>query len=540
MLLLLLLPVLLLLLAVFKVQSWVKGLWPPRCGSLSAVACIEGLGTLAPKMQQLLMGMQRCAAGGGCEADRAAHQVCRGGFPAPPVAPLPQLHPAGGWVPLGCGWPGAPGSAAAQHSTAQCGCHVSRRPFPHWATLQALTKRPEGRPTAAQLFQHPWVRAHYRQLLAGHAQLTAAAAAAAACTPELRRTTSQPPSPSKSMPGGGAAAGGRLDGSSAATPAAVAALAPFLPLSQAKMAHKVRLLSPGRPPSSSRGAARPRRRVSDPLGRVQAAPLAEPAADVSAAAAATAAMAAAAAEGPPRTPETAAGPTFASDGAGAVAAADDLRDDAVSSSAAQFFETPGTPGLKTTPLNRSRPVALQQRGPLGRTPFLLPSLATPGGGSGGGGGSGIGEMQPLAAGVRKAAPMRSRFAAAAENDEAHLMAAPAGAAAAALALRMSGEGLALSSPSLPSRAHSFTSLGGTRGGGSSSASSPSLHSRTQSFTSFGGSSSSNLTNLGVTAALPAVSPSPKQRPGSGKQQLEGAGEQAAAVEEAMQRLRLLQ
>jgi hypothetical protein len=175
---------------------------------------------------------------------------------------------------------------------------------------------------------------------------------------------------------------------------------------------------------------------------------------------------------------------------------------------------------------------LQQRGPLGRTPFLLTALATPGGGSSSGG-SGIGEMQPLAAGGRKAAPMRSRFAAAAENDEAHSMAVPAGTAPAALALRMSGEGLVLSSPSLPSRAHSFTSLGGARGGGSSSASSPSLHSRAQSFTSFGGSSSSNLTNLGLAApgAL-AASPSPKPRPSSGKQQLEDTGEQAAAAEEA--------
>lgn len=112
---------------------------------------------------------------------------------------------------------------------------------------QALTKRPEGRPSAAQLFQHPWVRAAYQQLAAEQvAQHSAAAApgssvmaaAAAAFTPELRRTVSQPPSPSKSMPGERAERAGGEEG--AATPAAAAsALAPFLPLSQAKMAHKV-------------------------------------------------------------------------------------------------------------------------------------------------------------------------------------------------------------------------------------------------------------------------------------------------------------
>jgi len=107
---------------------------------------------------------------------------------------------------------------------------------------QALTKRAESRPSAAQLFQHPWVQSHYRQLLAEQAHpmaATAAMAAAATHTPELRRTISQPPSPSKSMPGDAAG----LPASGAGTPTAVAAaLAPFLPLSQAKMAHKVRLM----------------------------------------------------------------------------------------------------------------------------------------------------------------------------------------------------------------------------------------------------------------------------------------------------------
>ncbi len=66
----------------------------------------------------------------------------------------------------------------------------------------------------------------------------AAPAAAELLTPELRRTASQPPSPSKSLPDGMAAARG--SGAACATPSAVAAaLAPFLPLSQAKIAHKV-------------------------------------------------------------------------------------------------------------------------------------------------------------------------------------------------------------------------------------------------------------------------------------------------------------
>lgn len=109
--------------------------------------------------------------------------------------------------------------------------------------MQALTKRPESRPSAAALFQHPWVCRAYRQLVAEQQQqhsLSAAAAAAGApaFTPELRRTVSQPPSPSKSMPGELAAAGWQ-GAAGAATPAAASALAPFLPLSQAKMAHKV-------------------------------------------------------------------------------------------------------------------------------------------------------------------------------------------------------------------------------------------------------------------------------------------------------------
>lgn len=87
------------------------------------------------------------------------------------------------------------------------------------------------------------MQAHYRQLAAEQRQSAAAAMVAAAgaamCTPELRRTVSQPPSPSKSVPGmlplslAQGSEGSR-------TPTAVAsALAPFLPPSQAKQAHKV-------------------------------------------------------------------------------------------------------------------------------------------------------------------------------------------------------------------------------------------------------------------------------------------------------------
>lgn len=134
--------------------------------------------------------------------------------------------------------------------------HVARPVLPR--PLQALTKRPESRPSAAQLFQHPWVQYCYQELqqelaqpasarlaaapasrMAGPpAAATAAPPASELLTPELRRTASQPPSPSKSLPDGVAAARGGTAGG--ATPSAVAAaLAPFLPLSQAKMAHKV-------------------------------------------------------------------------------------------------------------------------------------------------------------------------------------------------------------------------------------------------------------------------------------------------------------
>ena len=83
---------------------------------------------------------------------------------------------------------------------------------------------------------------HYRGLLAEQAQPLPVAAAdveGVAHTPELqlRRTASQPQSPSKSVPGGVA----RRTGGAAVPPTAVAAaLAPFLPLSQAKQAHRVR------------------------------------------------------------------------------------------------------------------------------------------------------------------------------------------------------------------------------------------------------------------------------------------------------------
>lgn len=132
--------------------------------------------------------------------------------------------------------------AGTLHYTLMPLINASAPAGPH---LQALTKRPESRPSAAQLFQHPWAQAHVRQLAVEQRQSAAAALVAAAGaamgTPELRRTVSQPPSPSKSMPGAlppGMAQGGEA----ARTPAAVAsALAPFLPPSQAKQAHKVRL-----------------------------------------------------------------------------------------------------------------------------------------------------------------------------------------------------------------------------------------------------------------------------------------------------------
>ncbi len=141
------------------------------------------------------------------------------------------------------------GKQTAAYALAAC-MHYTRLPptnaeVPADPHLQALTKRPESRPSAAQLFQHPWAQAHVRQLAVEQRQSAAAALVAAAGaamgTPELRRTVSQPPSPSKSMPGAlppGLAQGGE----GARTPAAVAsALAPFLPPSQAKQAHKVRL-----------------------------------------------------------------------------------------------------------------------------------------------------------------------------------------------------------------------------------------------------------------------------------------------------------
>lgn len=79
------------------------------------------------------------------------------------------------------GWAGAPGMMqakqphSAMHSLALCSlptfCHVC---------LQALTKRPESRPSAAQLFQHRWVQQHYQQLLAAQAQAQPAAATTSA------------------------------------------------------------------------------------------------------------------------------------------------------------------------------------------------------------------------------------------------------------------------------------------------------------------------------------------------------------------------
>ena len=497
------------------------------------------------------------------------------------------------------------------HSLALCSlptfCHVC---------LQALTKRPESRPSAAQLFQHRWVQRHYQQLLAAQAQaqpaaatMSAAAAAAAVAaaagllhTPELRRTVSQPPSPSKSMPGGTAGGGA---GNAVLTPAAAAAvLAPFLPLSQAKMAHKVRwrgsehvvvvvscckplpqsrcgvsalpsralplsgllrwldgawlalqvrLLSAGRPPSSGK-PARLRRRVSDPLARVllQPPPAGAGAAELAVAAAAAAGV-------PPTTPPPAAAapPACASDGAGSVAPAADVGDDAASGAAApDCFEQPGTPGLKTTPLPRQRPV-VQPRAPLGRTPFLLP-LVSPGSSGTAVGTSAPADLQPVAAGVRgKTAAGRSRFAAAAENDE--------GAASAAAAMRASTETM-LSSPgaALVGRASSLTSLcsrdGGSssnlqvqeRGasftsafGGSSGGNLP-LQARASSFTSYGGGGSSgslqlaarasSLTSFGGRSSGNLSSPGSKQLPG--KPPAGEAGQQAGTAAELLQRLQL--
>lgn len=377
--------------------------------------------------------------------------------------------------------------------------------------LQALTKRPQGRPSAAQLFQHPWIRPHYQQLLAvAQAQPSSAAAALAAAaiqTPELRRTASQPPSPSKSMPGGVAGAAGEQQ---PLTPSGVAAaLAPFLPLSQAKLAHRVRLLSPARQPSSGR-TARPRRRVSDPLARTCSQPDSHLASEATSAAAVSAWPPAL--EAPPATPPPAAA---ASDGSGSVAPAADMHDDAGSGGGMgparpHCFETPGTPGLKTTPLPRQRPVQQQQqqRAPLGRTPFLVP-LVPPGGGSGHAAGAGPGPakgLQPGPPSMRgsKAGARRSRFAAAAENDESRAAAAAASAALQAGA----GAEVPLSSPLLARRASSFTSLlskessSGSNlqltdravsfGGSCSNGGSQTLVPRASSFTAFGGT----LSNLG--------------------------------------------
>lgn len=152
------------------------------------------------------------------------------------------------------------------------------------------------------------------------------------------------------------------------------------------------------------------------------------------------------------------------------------------------FETPGTPGLKTTPLPRQRPVPpVQQRGLLGRTPFLLPFLNPGGRSSAAAAPSSIGspataELQPLAAGLRgragpAAAPtQRSRFASA-ENDESQ-------------SLRESTEAPSLGSPAaqLDARPASFTSAFAGKGPSSSLE----VAARSNSFASFGGNSSGNL------------------------------------------------
>lgn len=204
------------------------------------------------------------------------------------------------------------------------------------------------------------------------------------------------------------------------------------------------------------------------------------------AAAAAAASAAAPTDAPPSTPPPAAPPAAASDGAGAVAAAADEHDAASSTAnVAQAWETPGTPGVQVTPLPRQRPVVQPRVGPLGHSPFM--HLSTPGGASAPPAAAAAAEAaanvpaaQPAAAPPRKsAAPGRSRFAAAVENDEA----------AAIAALRASVERSALSSPGAPqARSTSFTTLAKREG------SSSSLHvaARAASFTSFAGGSSGNL------------------------------------------------
>jgi hypothetical protein len=91
-------------------------------------------------------------------------------------------------------------------------------------------------------------------------------------------------------------------------------------------------------------------------------------------------------------------------------------------------------------------------------------------------------MQPLSAAARPKAPARlSRFAAAAENDEAQ-------AAAAAQA--------PLSSPVQPGRSSSFTSLRSKDG----SSGSLRLGDRSASFTAFGGSSGGNSLSMSLRAS----------------------------------------
>ena len=175
------------------------------------------------------------------------------------------------------------------------------------------------------------------------------------------------------------------------------------------------------------------------------------------------------------------------------------------------FETPGTPGVQVTPLPRQRPVVVPppRFGPLGRGAFSLPQLSTPGASSAAAAAAGEAAPQPAGGPLRRAAAAgRSRFAAAAENDEATAVAV----------LRQSTEAMAasgLSSPGLlQARSGSVASLVAARQEGSSgdlavcaraasfsSFRSPSggnlslqVAARASSFTSFGGSSS-NLSNI---------------------------------------------
>lgn len=249
-----------------------------------------------------------------------------------------------------------------------------------------------------------------------------------------------------------------------------------------------------------------------------------------------------------------------------------------SSSLAQTFETPGTPGLKTTPLPRQRPVpSAQQRGLLGRTPFLL-SLSSPfrgGAAAAAGGGStaslAAAELQPLAVGLRSRAAaatspapaQRSRFAA--ENDETLLLrqsseslTSPGAAARSSSFTSLVASKDPSSSLELAGRSNSFASFGGSSssnlqvsaragsfssfGGGSSS--NLQLAARAGSFSSFGGGSSGSLSALG-TARAGSCSPTTKVR--SRQHLLEGLDVQAAvapaagepaAVEDRLQRLQL--